>query len=241
MASCSTRIASPSPAGGWPIRPAADEVMVTQTAAASLGLHLGEVAPVPGSRLRRVRDPSGTSGSKVVGVGLLNREVVQDQIAKYPTYMVATPALTRSVAGDSSILYLGVQLRGGATGVAAVERRWNSTERFFTDFQVSSQLQAAADQSIRPEALALGVFGGVAGLAALLFGIQLVARQLSRREHDLAIMRAVGADPATTTLDGLAGIFGSIRRGPASPWGSRWCCPASSRSGPCGSSTRIGG
>ena len=190
----------------------ADEVMVTQNAAASLGLHLGEVVPV-------VISPSSGSGPdrhiglKVVGIGLLNREVVQDQIAKYPTYMVATPALTRSVAGDGSIVYLGVQLRGGAADVAAVERRWNSTERYFTDFQVVSQVQSEADQSIRPMALALGVFGAIAWLATLLLGIQLVARRLSAREHDLAVMRAVGADPATTTLDGLVGTLGSVLAG----------------------------
>jgi len=187
----------------------ADEVVVTQSAAAAMGLHVGTVIPVA------ISPPNGPGpvrriGLEVVGVGLLNREVVQDQIAKFPTYIVATPALTRSVAGDSSIVYLGVQIRHGAADVGAVERRWNSTERYFTDFQVSSQIEAAAAQSIRPEALALGVFGAVAGLAALLLGLQLVARQLSRREHDLAVMRAVGADPATTTLDGLAGILGSI-------------------------------
>ena len=190
----------------------ADEVMVTQSAATALGLHLGQVVPVV------ISSPSGAGpvrriGLKVVGIGLLNREVVQDQIAKFPTYMVATPALTRSVAGDSSILYLGVQLRHGTADVAAVERRWNSSERYFTDFQVSSQLQAAADQSIRPEALALGVFGAIAGLAGLLLGIELIARRLGAREHDLAVMRAVGADPATTTLDGLAGILGSVLAG----------------------------
>jgi len=192
----------------------AEEVVVTQSAASALGLHVGTVIPVaisPGTGGGPVR----RFALKVVGIGLLNREVVQDQIAKFPTYIVATPALTRLVAGDGSIFYLGVQLRHGAADVGAVERRWNSTERYFTDFQVSSQLQAAADQSIRPEALALGVFGAVAGLAALLLGLQLVARQLSRREHDLAVMRAVGADPATTTLDGLAGILGSVLAGAA--------------------------
>jgi hypothetical protein len=187
----------------------ADEVMVTQNAAAALGLHLGETLPValtpssPGGAGRRI-------GLKIVGIGLLNREVVQDQIAKYPTYIVATPALTRSVNGAGSIVYLGVQLRRGAADVAAVERRWNSTEMFFTDFQVTGQLVAQADQSIRPEALALGAFGGIAALAALLLAIQLVARQLSAREHDLDVMRAVGAGPATTGLDGLLGILGSV-------------------------------
>jgi hypothetical protein len=114
------------------------------------------------------------------------------------------------VNAPGRIVYLGVQLRGGAADVAAVERRWNSTERYFTDFQVTGQLEAQADQSIRPEALALGVFGGIAALAALLLALQLVARQLSAREHDLDVMRAVGANPATTGLDGLPGLLGSV-------------------------------
>jgi hypothetical protein len=190
----------------------ADEVMITRNAAAALGLHLHSVVPVA------ISPPSGAGpvrriGLKVVGIGLLTREVVQDQIAKYPTYMVATPALTRSVAGDGGIAYLGVQLRGGAADIPAVERRWNSTEPYFTDFEVASQVEAEADQSIRPESLALGVFGAIAGLAALLLGIQLVGRRLSAREYDLAAMRALGADPATTTLDGLIGLLGSVLAG----------------------------
>ncbi len=184
----------------------ADEVMVTENAAAAMGLHLGSRVPVAittdSRAVRRIT-------LIVVGIGLLNREVVQDQIAKFPTYIVATPALTNSV-GSASLIYLGVQLRGGAADVAAVERRWNSTEQYFTDFQVTSQTEAEAQQSIRPEALALGVFGGIAALAALLLGIQVIARLLDARERDLVVMRAVGADPAVTELDGLIGIVGSI-------------------------------
>ena len=184
----------------------ADEVMVTENAAAAMGLRLGSRIPVaiPTDK-RTVRRITLV----VVGIGLLHREVVQDQIAKYPTYIVATPALTKSV-GSASLVYLGVQLRGGAADVPAVERRWNSTERYFTDFQVTAQIEAEAQQSIRPEALALGVFGAIAALAALLLGMQLIARQLGARERDLVVMRAVGADPATTALDGLIGIVASI-------------------------------
>ncbi len=190
----------------------ADEVMLTQNAATALGLHLGEVVNVAISS-NSGSGPARRFGLKVVGIGLLNREVVQDQIAKYPTYIVATPALTRLVAGDGTIVYLGVQLRRGAADVPAVERRWNSTERYFTDFQVASVLEAEADQAIRPEALALGVFGGIAVLTALLLGIQLIARHLRAREHDLNVMQAMGADPATTVLDGLIGILGSVLAG----------------------------
>ena len=192
----------------------ANEVMVTQNAATALGLHLDEVLDVRVSSTSG-SGPARTFGLKVVGIGLLNREVVQDQIARYPTYIVATPALTRMVSGDSSIVYLGARLRRGAADVPAVERRWNSTEAYFTDFQVTSELEAEANQAIRPEALALSVFGGIAALAALLLGIQLVARQLSAREHDLTVMQAMGADPATTVLDGLIGLLGSVLAGSA--------------------------
>jgi hypothetical protein len=189
----------------------ADEVMVTQDAASAMGLHLGSRLPVTIPTNSGSKTPRRIT-LKVVGVGLLNREVVQDQIAKFPTYIVATPALTRSVAAGQ-LVYLGVQLRHGAADVAAVERRWNSTERFFTDFQVTAQSEAAAQESIRPEALALGVFGAIASLAALFLALQVIARVLGAREHDLVVMRAVGADPATTELDGLIGVVLSILAG----------------------------
>ncbi len=192
----------------------ADEVMVTQNAAATMGLHLGQIVPVELSSASGSGPvPVRRIGLKIVGIGLLNREVVQDEIAKFPTYIVATPALTASVPADGSNLYLGAQLRGGAGDVAAVERRWNSSERYFTDFQVASQLETEAQQSIRPEALALGAFGVIASLAALLLGIQVIARRLGAREQDLAVMRAIGADPGTTVLDGVIGILGSILAG----------------------------
>ena len=161
----------------------ADEVMVTQRLLRRRWACTSVRSPrVARPRTRGSSGPVRRIGLKIVGIGLLNREVVQDQIAKFPTYIVATPALTRSVGADSKTpVYLGVQLRGGAADVAAVERRWNSTERYFTDFQVASQLEAEAQQSIRPEALALGVFGGIAALAALFLGIQIIARQLSAR------------------------------------------------------------
>ncbi len=202
----SGRMADPARAG---------EVVVTQTAASALGLHVGQTIPVSidvGSN-----STSATSrrmGLKVVGIGLLNREVVQDQIAKFPTYIVGTPALDRSLGSDSNALvYLGAQLRGGTADVPAVERKWNTTERYFTDFEVASQTQGEAEQAIRPEALAVGAFGAIAALAALFLGIQVISRRLGAREQDLVVMRAVGADPMTTGLDGLIGIFGSILLG----------------------------
>ncbi len=184
-------------------------IVVSQTAAQVLGLHLGQIVHL-GFSASSGPGPTRRLALKVVGVGLLNREVVQDQIARFPTYIVATPALTRMVSDSETNLYFGVQLHGGSNFVPEVERRWTTSERYFTDFQEASQVLGEAQQSIRPIALALGVFGGIAALAALLLAIQAIARQLHERDEDLAVLRAIGASPATTTLDGLIGITGSI-------------------------------
>lgn len=189
-----------------PTRP--DEVVVTQTAAQSLGLHLGQVPRVG------LQEASGSGDRRlalhIVGIGELNREIVQDQIARFPTYIVATPALTRSVLGDAAFTYYGVQLRGGARYIPQVERRFTATEHYFTDFQVASLVEAQAEQSIRPEALALGAFGAIAALAALLLALQAIARQSGAHDEDLQVMRAMGSSPALIISDGLVGTLGSI-------------------------------
>jgi ABC-type lipoprotein release transport system permease subunit len=185
------------------------QVMVTETAAQALGVHVGESMEVS------LSPPVGPAAPRpypvtVVGIGDLNREVVQDQIERFPTYVVATPALTRTNFSNSALTYFGVQLDGGAADVPQVERDWSATQRYFTDFQVSSQTTQEADQSIRPEALALGAFGCIAGLTTLLVAIEEIARQRRLRGEDRRIMRSLGASPAVTTTDGLIGTIGSI-------------------------------
>jgi ABC-type lipoprotein release transport system permease subunit len=188
------------------------QVMITETAAQTLGLHVGQsmvisVSPSSGS------GPPNRVRVTVVGIGDLNREVVQDQIARFPTYVVATPALTRTLLSDSQMAYFGVQLDGGAADVPEVERHWNASVKAFTDFQVSSQTTQEADQSIRPEALALGAFGCIAGLTTVLLALEEIARQRRNRDEDRRIMRALGASPVVTTTDGLIGTLASILLG----------------------------
>ena len=184
------------------------QVMVSETAAQVLGIHVGQsmvlsVSPATGGAPRRVR-------VAVVGIGDVNRQVVQDQIDRFPSYVVATPALTRELSPSAPIAYFGVQLNGGATYVPAIERDWNAAEKYFTDFQVSSQTTEDADQSIRPEALAIGAFGCIAGLTTLLVAFEEIARQRRARDEERRIMRSLGASPAITTFDGLVGTLGSI-------------------------------
>ena len=187
------------------------EVMVTQAAAQVLGVH-------PGQSIELARTAAGQGAQatasrrsawrvRVTGIGLLNREVVEDQIERFPTYVVATPALTRAwfTSSTSQLAYFGVQVDGGARYVPAVERDWSRTEPYFTDFQVAAQSAQEADESIRPEALALGAFGCIAGVTTALIALEELARQRRGRAADLRVMRALGASPAMTVTDGLIG------------------------------------
>ncbi|MGH8997552.1 MAG: hypothetical protein ACRDYB_16240, partial [Acidimicrobiales bacterium] len=52
-----------------------------------------------------------------------------------------------------------------------------------------TQSIAKAERAIRPESIALGVFGGIAGLAAVLILAQLIGRQLRLRADEFAVLR----------------------------------------------------
>ena len=78
------------------------------------------------------------------------------------------------------------------------------------DFYDTSIDVTKAQNAIKPEAIALGVFGLIAALAALLIAGQVIGRQLSFWAHEERTLRALGADPAMTAGDGLLGMMGAI-------------------------------
>ncbi len=215
----------------------ADEVMVTENAAAAMGLHLGSRVPVA--------IPTGTGSQaprritlKVVGIGLLNREVVQDQIAKFPTYIVgdAGPHEVGRRSANSSIWACSCAV------VRPTSPRWNGAgTRASVLHRLSGHVAgrgggAAVDtaRGARPR----GVRRYRRVWPRCSSRMQVIARELGARERDLVVMRAVGAGPATTELDGLIGIVASVLAGSRPrrrPWRSP--CPRSSPSGRSGPST----
>jgi hypothetical protein len=72
---------------------------------------------------------------------------------------------------------------------------------------------AKADRSLKPISIALGVFGAIALLAALLIATQLIARRFRAEGGDLQILRALGAGPSDTMLDGLIGVEAAVLLG----------------------------
>jgi hypothetical protein len=202
----------------------ANEIVMSAGAARALGLHVGQTSewgtysnaensstagppPAPAYRERLT----------LVGIVVLNNAVVQDDIdAGATNNVIFTPALTRRlISCCSNFTFTYLQLQHGSRDVPAVEAELERVVPSVLpyDFYDSSIDVIKAQNAIGPEAIALAVFGIIAGLAAILIAGQLIARQLGFWAQEERTMRALGADPAMTIGDGLLGIGGAVLGG----------------------------
>jgi len=204
-----------------PSRP--DEVLATEDAAAALHLHVGSRLAVGliGSNSGSLRKRLNLT---VVGIGVLNTQVLQDSIDAGRTgFLLGTPALAReSAACCASGMEVGLRLDGGGqydTDVVGEYNRLLTTSHYISPggselyVYVTSAIEAEAQRSIRPEAIALGVFGLIAGLATLIIGTQSISRQLRAGADDTGALRALGAGPEMIIADALPGILAAIVAG----------------------------
>ncbi|MEY2459930.1 MAG: putative transport system permease protein [Acidimicrobiaceae bacterium] len=198
----------------------ADEVMASQLAADTLGLHVGQIIPI--AVLRSDSASPGTGpvtgiqtrvDATIVGIGKLNSEVIQDDIGRFPTYIVATPALTRPLL-DCCVgwTWTGIQLEHGSADIPAVEREYVAAlpPGDGYQFHITTQVKDQVQRSIEPEAIALVVFGGIAAIAGLLIAGQAIGRHVRLHRIELEAMRAIGASPSMTVADGLLGLIGAV-------------------------------
>jgi hypothetical protein len=210
-------------AGRRPDPARADEVVATQDAATLLHLHIGSrlLVGLIGTNSGSLR---GRADLTVVGIGVLNTQVLQDSVdADRTGFLLGTPALAREFAACcASGMNVGLRLDGGSRYDTAVGAEYNhllATSSYISPggselyVYVTSAIEAEAQRSIRPEAIALGVFGLIAGLAALIIGTQSVSRQLRTGADDAGALRALGAGPAMIMADGLPGIVAAVMAG----------------------------
>jgi len=189
-------------------------------------IHVGSVAPIgfftnqqeqaPDFGRARVK-PRVRLDIKIVGRGVFNREVVQDDIdTGLDGNVVFTPALTRRLSRCCvSFTWSTLRLDGHAHSVAVVEREIEGAlpKDVPVIFDVASLTAAKAERAIEPESIALAVFGGIAGIAALLIAAQVISRLLRTGADDLETLRALGAGRTTTTADGLPGVLCAVLGG----------------------------
>jgi hypothetical protein len=203
----------------------ADEFVIDAASAKALGYHLGQEvpigwetntqassgnfvpnAPIPADQRRRV---------KLVGIaGGQATTLFQDQSnADNGSIMLLTPALTNKLLlCCSNDMISALTLQDGNRHLSTVESEVRNVLPKGLPFiyvQLES-IEATANRTLRPEAIALGVFGGIAGVAALLIAGQVVSRRIRLRANDLDVVRALGADHSMIVSDGLIGTLGAV-------------------------------
>jgi hypothetical protein len=159
---------------------------------------------------------AGTFKVKLVGVGAIQPgNVVQDQVDNVDLAIVLfTPALTRHyLSCCASNTIVGIQLSGTQYEAQVVKSYEHLFPKVGSPPQTEASVENRVARSISPEALALGVFGLLTALAALAISAQLISRMVRRASDDARILRAMGADPRTTMVDGLLGATSAILLG----------------------------
>ena len=198
-----------------------DQVVVSKFAAELFGLHVGQrelVGIFPNSDINSEGVPKGPAPQRltltIVGIGVFNDEVVQDDVDRIPRALLS-PELARPLAlCCGTYAWTGLQLRHGPADVQPVLKEYlaHLPSGSLPYIHVTSVVEEQGEQAVRPLSLALGVFGVASALAALLIGSQSIARLVRRSSTDRQVLRA-RAGATDTTADGLLGILVAVALG----------------------------
>ncbi len=211
-------------AGRMPSPDNPHEFAVNSLAAQGLGLHLGQdltfgiytnaqtmlpgfgTPAVPPTRRIRVR---------LVGIIIDPGSVAADAIDAGSALQLFSPSLTRQLLSCcANYTITGVGVNGNARVIAQVERQARALlPAGFPAATSTTDSLAKAERAVKPLAIALGFFGVIAGLVALIVAGQLMGRHLRSGAQERQILRALGSDTIGTTLEGLPGLALAIVAG----------------------------
>jgi hypothetical protein len=212
-------------AGHWfnPNRP--DEAVVDAQALLELGVHIGSVVQVPFYTDKETASstyngpPYMSPKITIVGEIVINSTVIQDEINALGSSIVfMSPRLTKQLE-NCCAYYTGtaVQLRGGAANVKrfrAEVAKFDPLSKFgITGGGSPAQAIAQGQQEIKPEAIALGVFGLIAGMAALLIGGLSIGRILRSGAAEMRTLQALGANTSMALWTELIGVALAVATG----------------------------
>jgi hypothetical protein len=199
-----------------------NEAVMSAQAAKEWGLHVGSVIDIPFYTDAESTSPTYNGPAhlvakvKLVGEVVFNSSLVQDDIDALGSGVVLlSSALTRELA-PCCTYYSGnaLQVVGGEINALRVRaeaaRVMPLASAGIAGASSPSQTVARAQLAIKPEAIALGVFGGIAGLAVLLIAGLMIGRILRVGAVETATLRALGADEATMLGDATTGLIGAV-------------------------------
>ena len=197
------------------------EMVATAEAAKLSGWHVGQIVSFGAYTIQQAESPDFNLftekpemrfTAKLVGLVAFSNQVANDDVDRYPTFILMTPALTERLRATQVYPTFGLRLAHGNADVPVVEKEIIGLLPRGTTytFHVTSVAEAEVERSSKPEAIALGVFGGIAGFAALVIAGLAIGRAISGQGDDLDALRALGADPRTLTWDATFGLLGAI-------------------------------
>jgi ABC-type antimicrobial peptide transport system permease subunit len=145
----------------------------------------------------------------------------------------ATAAAARASYGTQADVRLrpGASMAGFVSAAAALAKRYRATGGKVDIVSLSGEV-AATQRAIRPQAVALALFAGLATLIALAVIVQLLSRQLILDSADFPILRALGMTrarlvtvsltrtAAVTVAGGLIAVGIAIAASPLMPIGA---------------------
>jgi ABC-type antimicrobial peptide transport system permease subunit len=201
-----------------------DQAVMNVQAANELGLTIGSIIQIPfytdaqtrfAKNAQDLGKPFLIAKVKMVGEIVLSNNIVESDFDSLgaPT-IIFTPALTRLLAprcatGTETFL----QMRGGdrsANRVLSEIDHVDPNSNSFGGGQLTSGFVPSVLQAIEPEAIALAVFGGIAGLAVILIVALMIGRILRVTAEETSTLRALGADRRTMRADQLIGVLGAV-------------------------------
>lgn len=202
-----------------------NEFMTTALGARLMGVRLGQVVPVglytadqsalPGFGTALV-PPARRFDMKLVGIVKFNNEIVEDDTDQLPTNVVYTPAFTRQIPdADTNGTWYGIQLNRGAGNLASVEQHLLGVlpPGAAGNFSVTAVTEAKVERAVKPETIALAVFGLIAALAAFGIALSAISRSIRSADEDRELLRALGAGLLATLSDALLGILVAVLLG----------------------------
>ncbi len=198
----------------------ADQIAVLTAVAKVVHIHLGQHILMGVYTNAQTNSPAFGSAKvtpyrtievTVTALVLQAQNLIADDVDNSVSLAFFTPAFTRQfLACCTNYTASGIQVAGRANlGRVDTELQGVLPPNFPAPIVVSTVV-AKAERALKPESIALGVFGLIAALAALLIAAQVIGRQTRLASDDLRTLRALGADPAMTTVDGLIGIVGAV-------------------------------
>jgi hypothetical protein len=160
--------------------------------------------------------PEGSSTYTVTAI-VVRPPVLTDEVDEGPVGILP-PAATRARIGTTAYSWEGLQLAGGTKGIPRLQTqldRITAADHESAIIKRFDTIHQTVQASIRPEAIALAIFGLLVALALLVIGGQAMIRLVARWAPDRVSLRGVGATRVELAVGsaidaGIAVVFGSV-------------------------------